>query len=434
MNNWYNEIKSMYIIFVNMIIYLLFSFLQCFFFKKIPSTYVLIANIVQVFLIFYLSRTKFQNIKEKKRVFILLIVDTIILSPIMYYIYTLGFGGVIYNFICIFTALLSIDAFNNHMFCYEEYKSNIKISIILIICVGIIANIFFEETMKQIYSVYIIIMTLAILILRESRSYTYKIRNKASKKTNISIIICSLIIMIEPINKVIYGGVLIIKDFLFNSIEKITYYPLLFIGNIIGNIIEKTDIKTDIIKKEGIKKILLDNTKVGLNEMSPLSQLLLQILRYTIITFFILLIVLIILYLGLKIYKLIRSDYKDTSKQSKLMMEYDEIQAIERKKKKKKIDLLMFSSESKNIISIRKTYRKFLKQCTDMKVFKKYMSSTALNNVLKIKMKKGEDSIDEISKIYNEAKFSNHIISEEMVDGINKKYKNIKDTINRINN
>lgn len=433
MNSWYNEIKSMYVIFVNMVIYLIFSFIQYGFSKKFVNTYVLIANITQVFLIFYLSRTKFQNINEKKRVFILFIADTIIFSPIIHYVYGLPFGGVIFNSICVFTALLSIDMFNNHMFAYEKYRSNIKISMILVVVIGIIFNLSFGEMARQIYSIYIIMGTLSILILRESRNYTYKIRSKVSKKINASIIICSLIIMIEPINNIIYIIIVAMKDFLVSILEKITYYPLLLVGNIIDILLNNTNVPNNNIKKEAIKKVLFDSTQRNLETISPLVQLLLKILRYSVIVICILLLGLIIVYLGRKIYNFIIVDNKDMSKEDKPKKEYDEIQKIERKKKKKKLDMLMSSKDSKNVLSIRKIYRKFLKQCTDMKIFKVYMSSTALSNILKVKIKNNKD-VDEISKIYNEAKFSNHFISDNMVDRIKKAYEKIKLNVKRINN
>lgn len=433
MNSWYNEIKSMYVIFINMMIYLIISFIQYGFSKKFANTYVLLANIIQVFLIFYLSRTKFQNINEKKRVFILFISDTIIFSPIIHYVYALPFGGVIANSICVFTALLSIDMFNNHMFAYEKYRSNIKISMILAVVIAIIFNLSFGEMSRQIYSIYIIMGTLSILILRESRNYTYKIRSKVSRKINTSIIICSLIIMIEPINNIIYGIIVAMKDFLVSILEKITYYPLLLVGNIIDILLNNTNVPNNNIEKEAIKKVLFDSAQRNSETISPLVQLLLKILRYSVIFICILLLGLIIVYLGRKVYKFIIADNKDISKDDKPKKEYDEIQKIERKKKKKKLDMLMSSKESRNVLNIRKIYRKFLKQCTDMKIFKVYMSSTALSNILKVKIKNNKD-VDEISKIYNEAKFSNHFISDSMVDRIKKAYEKVKLNVKRISN
>jgi len=105
---------------------------------------------------------------------------------------------------------------------------------------------------------------------------------------------------------------------------------------------------------------------------------------------------------------------------------------ILREKKNKNNKEGNFSKFIKNFIGkpdvktqILNVYLKFEKKMSDKEIYKSHMTAGQLSSVAKTKIA-DKEAINSITRIYNEAKFSNHQISEKNAEIIKLNYENIR--------
>jgi len=85
----------------------------------------------------------------------------------------------------------------------------------------------------------------------------------------------------------------------------------------------------------------------------------------------------------------------------------------------------IFQGTKSNREKILYTYKGFEKITEDANIYKTYMTATQLKNVTKINVG-NIDNLDDMTQVYNEAKFSLHSMSEESVESVKKGHNNIK--------
>ena len=135
------------------------------------------------------------------------------------------------------------------------------------------------------------------------------------------------------------------------------------------------------------------------------------------------LILILILYI---IYKFLSRFRSKTKKYNGFVEEKERI--VRKKNKKHWVkDLFgkIFQGGGSNRDKILYTYKGFEKITEEADIYKPYMTATQLKNVTKINVD-NFDNLDEMTEVYNEAKFSIHDMTEEQVEQVKKGHNNIK--------
>ena len=98
-----------------------------------------------------------------------------------------------------------------------------------------------------------------------------------------------------------------------------------------------------------------------------------------------------------------------------------------RKKKTRIKDILgrFFQGGGSNRDKILSKYKELEKVAAEVDIYKPHMTATQLKNVIKIKLD-NSDNLDEMTEVYNEAKFSLHDMTEKQVEVVKRAHNNIK--------
>jgi len=110
----------------------------------------------------------------------------------------------------------------------------------------------------------------------------------------------------------------------------------------------------------------------------------------------------------------------------------EEKEKITKKKNKKHwvkdVFSKIFQGGGSNREKILSTYKGFEKITEEADIYKPYMTATQLKNVTKIKVNNSDD-LDEMTQVYNEAKFSMHDMTQDKVEKVKKGHSSIKKQI-----
>jgi len=334
--------------------------------------------------------------------------------------------GVILNLVYSLVLVFSIGIFKETLYSYYQYQNIVRNSLIIIGILGVFINFIFDELFQRINTFYFLILVFSILLLRESRNYKYKIRNKNAKKTNGMIFSVVMLMSIEPIYNIFILFFMKLKGYLSGYFDKFFYYIFCKIGIVINKVCDFIKVnlgnsdsgKIDVQKVDmkAINKVLESKQGVA----GKVRNFIITLIGGGVYCILKILAFIIIAYTVVKLIKIIVARLFDHKEDE------DEDEIVERIKEssnnKKHISIKrIFKSKGDIRDNIRSIYRKFLNQCYKKKVFKPYMSATVLSNVLKIKVDKNEE-LENLAKIYNEAKFSKHEMNVEKLSTMKKSY------------
>lgn len=418
MITWYKEVKFLYVVFINTIFFIALNFLCNLVIREPLSKYFYLLDLVIILTSKYLAYRTFHSMENHKKLIILSTLICLAVNPLVIYISNLKLF--IVNLIYILFILIILNKDSDNIINHDEYKDRISKGFILIIIIGILLSVFYKQLFKDLVLFYFFSIVVSILLLRESRNYDYKIKNKNSKYFNILIGISVMIFSIEPIYEGFYFIVRTIKGFLDKILDKIldflmyvVFAPLSFIfEDLKAYILSKSNVRDPKLPEE-VKPIVNNNINIKETKTSfldiPLVNSILKIL-----------LVCVILYIIYKIYNFfIENVYYSSPKESE--DEFSEKIYTKKKKEFKIFKTLLTSNKDERGIVL-ETYQRFLKVCYKKNFFKKYMTSTVLANVLKIHIDNNKE-LEDLSTIYNKAKFSLHEVSEEDLEKVKESYK-----------
>lgn len=422
--SWYDEVKFIFAVFMNTMLFILWSFFIKILLNIDLSRYIYILNLTILFLTLYLSKYIFKRLYKNNRILLLTLIISILTSPVVYFLMDSKVLGVILNLVYSLVLVFSIGTFKETLYSYYQYQNIVRNSLIIIGILGVFMNFIFDELFQRINTFYFLILVFSILLLRESRNYKYKIRNKNAKKTNGMIFSVVMLMSIEPIYNIFILFFMKLKGYLSGYFDKFFYYIFCKIGIVINKVCDFIKVnlgnsdsgKIDVQKVDmkAINKVLESKQGVA----GKVRNFIITLIGGGVYCILKILAFIIIAYAVVKLIKIIvvrLFDHKE-----------DEDEIVERIKEssnnKKHISIKrIFKSKGDIRDNIRSIYRKFLNQCYKKKVFKPYMSATVLSNVLKIKVDKNEE-LENLAKIYNEAKFSKHEMNVEKLSTMKKSY------------
>ncbi|AWZ47629.1 hypothetical protein C3495_01675 [Clostridiaceae bacterium 14S0207] len=426
MMSWYDEVKFIFAVFMNTMLFILWSFFIKILLNIDLSRYIYILNLTILFLTLYLSKYIFKRLYKNNRILLLTLIISILTSPVVYFLMDSKVLGVILNLVYILVLVFSIGTFKETLYSYYQYQNIVRNSLIIIGILGVFINFIFDELFQRINIFYFLILVFSILLLRESRNYKYKIRNKNAKKTNGMIFSVVMLMSIEPIYNIFILFFMKLKGYLSGYFDKFFYYIFCKIGIVINKVCDFIKVnlgnsdsgKIDVQKVDmkAINKVLESKQGVA----GKVRNFIITLIGGGVYRILKILAFIIIAYTVVKLIKIIVARLFDHKEDE------DEDEIVERIKEssnnKKHISIKrIFKSKGDIRDNIRSIYRKFLNQCYKKKVFKPYMSATVLSNVLKIKVDKNEE-LENLGKIYNEAKFSKHEMNVEKLSTMKKSY------------
>ncbi|GKU26888.1 hypothetical protein [Clostridium folliculivorans] len=405
--NLYNFIKILYGILVSTFAFVISSIILNSIGGVNPSFYVYLITVVFMFLFYYM-------INNTNKYKLIIAIHNLLYFIILYGIFGKS-GNLSLQMIVIIQELLLLSA-DGISITRDFYRNRLK-SLVIGLLIGMFFTLFESKQVTTfLYPFYILFFLTGILLLRASRAFQYKLASSRRVKSYIFILVLSLVLFNPYIYSLAIGTLGILYQKIQWIIVKILYafslllmYPMKVIQLLFQNKnMSDASVKMTDIPYEDQKLIQSDNTFI------------LSVIK---ILFFIG-IVIIILYM----FKLIlnRRKFKHKSKEQLFGIERESLDDSFKKKdnsiknnwtgRKGKI-LEMFYDIQKE------TYRK--------NIFKKSMTANQLLNISKPYID-GDEEFKYIVDCYNEAKFSTHEVSDEMIDETRGKYKTLKNKIKEI--
>lgn len=408
--SWYRQIKTFYTISINMFFFLIWGIISSvFLLNKVDYRLYLISLAAAFLLQFIISKTEGKKLPKLAAALVGIFL-TFIVSKGIYFIF---------NSIFIIVILYITNNIEGEDINYDAYKARAKSGLILILFLGSLLPLVDMNLSRSILKFYIMFLISNIVVMREARSYYYKIRNPRSFIANMFISLAILGLSVDTIFtgfleafkyiiKIAMNIVSLIIDFVGMLIAK----PMLFGINKLRSLITNTLERLKVTEGSSMELNFVRN-RIPWEESDSLAWL------YTVTKIIgVILVLLVVFIIVIKIIKIQSS--KDTS--SEVLRE-----KIKRQKIKKEG---FFSRLIKNILKpsdvkgqILYIYKRFEERTFEKGIFKSHMTAKQLENVTKAYVENPE-GLTSLTNVYNETKFSKHEMNdgnlEEIKEGFNK--------------
>ena len=408
--NHYRIVKLLYTLYMAIFMFII----EINIFSPMPSNRIGIKDFLILIILGLLM--EYLNYKEKKPKLILLIVLAIdlIYSAIFYWFGSRG-NYFVLSFMLNLIYILIHNKFDEPNIDNYHYKSLGKILNIILVLSILFYGFLTPYEVSYLFKAYIAYLISYILLLRESRRFSFKLYKKEDNIIT-SLYVIFIIFMFTPIcNKIIQGIIGVLGKLL----ELVAYIIATMLYYTIGMVILKLK---EFIKRNAVKtpsnesKDIFDLMKETLKDKNPDSvyNTWFFILAYSII---IILIILLLIYIFKKFR--LRTIEKDGFVEIR-----EKVENIPFMKKRKRVSYGNNKAKNKNLIFV--CYRKFLILAWKKGLYKNYMTSRQVNGMVRTEISNKDEELKILSEVYNEAKFSNHNLNEEKVKNVENAYKEVK--------
>jgi len=410
--SWYRQVKTLYTTTLTIFFFIMWAFIEKIIFQNNIKYSLIIITLISVFLMQYL-------IYKRVNKYLSLVIPLIISILILHFI--LKDSLIIVNLIFVVATMIFNLTIENDTVNYYQYKRTLTNGLYLIIPIGIIGIMFRSELIIYLFRAYMFYLILTIITFRESLRYMYNIRNKSSIYVNLGIVL---------------GIIALCQEYAFNAFNKIIIWIfglISFVGDLILTVIVKILEKpmqfiVDSLKKAMMKNQHLEEMLDRIGDKSEVREFIYgeSTLKYPIWIKIVLLI--IVFYLLYKIVSKIAIGVKVNEN-------YEEcVESINEKSHKKKPSYIskfikkIFRKKGDIREEILYNYKNFEEITEKADIYKTYMTATQLKNVTKVKID-NVDGLEDMTNIYNKAKFSTQELNEENLQQVKNSYENIKKQI-----
>lgn len=366
----------------------------------------------------FLAAFLLQSVKNTK---LAPVISFIIAAAILFLMY--GRASLIINALYLVFIIFMTDRNETEDINYELYKQRAEQAIACLVLVGLIF-IFVKLPMQQyILKFYLIFLISVSILMREGRNYYYRIRNKRSYITNFAVAVGIVFLSLDKV----FNIVVIILGFiagLFNRLADkllellafIIQKPLVAAINFLGKrMLNKQDLFNNIMSNKNSQQ-LANKVQDKTAENFTLPHWIIDSLRLGI-----LLLIIFIVYKAAAAYKTKVNSRSLDSVEERIKLTTEKVNNENPFKRAVK-NILFFGELKDQAIHV---YRKFQIRTNQKGIFKTYMTAKQLENVTKAFIDNPE-GMDDLTKIYNEAKFSNHSLTKDQLDTIKNSYNKIK--------
>lgn len=409
--SWYRKVKSIYSISLVTISFIIWSTLSNWIFKN-PVNYKIF--LITLGIVFF---TQYLSVKSLRKIIVILVPFGV--SLVASFIFFKGQSILLNSVFLLFMILVTYSLEDNNI-DHSQYKDDIVKSMVALAIVWVFSFILGRDFVNALYKFHILYIIMIIILMRETRRYVYGVKNNTSMVTNIIIGTSVLVLSLDYANEIVGKLLAMLTKLLSYLLTMITSILTLVFGGVVAAVSEKLRelilerkafVPNETIVDEKLKK-QPDFTEYKGIELPPWLILIFKIL-----------ILILILYI---IYKFL-SRFRSKSKNYDGFVEEKE-RIVKKKKKKhwvKDFFGKVFLSGGNNREKILYAYKNFEKVTEEAEIYKPYMTATQLKNVTKINVDNIEN-LEEMTQVYNEAKFSMHDMTEEQVQQVKKGHNNIK--------
>lgn len=407
MMNLYNFIKILYGILVSTFAFVISSILLNVVGGVTPSFYIYLITVVFMFLFYYM-------ISKSNKFKLIIAIHNLLYFLTLYFIFGKSSNLSLQMIVVIQELLLlSVEGIS---ITRDFYRNRLK-SLVVGLVIGMFFTLFESNQVTMfLYPFYILFFLTGILLLRASRAFQYKLTSSRTVKTYIFILVLSLVLF----NPYIYGFAITIIGLLYEKIQwiiiKVIYvfslllmYPVQVIQLLFKNKnVSDVSVKMTNIPNEDQNLIQSDNTFI---------LLIIKIMFFVVIG-------IIVLYM----FKLVinKRKFKNRSIEQLIGIERESLDDTFKKK-----DSSVKNSWIGRKGKILEMFYDIQKEAYKKNLFKKSMTANQLLNISKPYID-GDEEFKYIVDCYNEAKFSSHEVSDEVVDKTREKYKTLKKKIKEI--
>ncbi|ERI94332.1 toxin secretion/phage lysis holin [Clostridiales bacterium oral taxon 876 str. F0540] len=413
--SWSRQIKILQSICTNMFFYIIWGIVS----------YIILSNKVdyRLFLIALASNFLAQFIFSKwvNKALILIPVFT---GVVLVYLISKG-SGILFNSIFIVFSIYVSSSFDNEEINYDVYKARAKQALSLILVIGLVLPIIDSELTKSILKFYIMFVATIIWALREARSYSYKLRSKNSFKVSIGLTAGMLLLSVDKVFSVLMKFFILIFTGISRGLEHIANFILDCLGLILSrplqyivDHLQPIFAKSKLFKNQNVEVKVQENNELikrgGEGFVPPIW--LTNLIK----------LVLLILILYIVYRFLLKDKFYKSGHDGKIVEEKRE------KIKRDKRSGNFLTRAIQNLITpkdfrsqILNVYRKFETKTFEKGIYKSYMTAKQLENHTRVNIENPQ-GINNLTEIYNEAKFSNHGVSEDKVKIIKEEFNNVK--------
>lgn len=413
--SWARQIKILQSISTNMFFYIIWGI----------TSFIILSNKIdyRLFLIALISSFLGQFIFSRWSNKALILIP-VFLGVILVYLISKG-SGILFNSLFIVFTIYIASSFDNEEINYQVYKARAKQALSIILIIGLVTPIIDADLTKSILKFYIMFVISVIWSLREARSYSYKLRGKNSFKVNIGLTAVLLLLSVDKI----FSAFINFFNSIFSAISRWLDYITNFVIDCVGLVMNKPlqyivdhlqpiFAKSKLFKNQNVEVKVQENNeliKKGGEGFVP------PIWLTNLIKVILLVLILYIVYRFLlkdRFYKFGHDDKIVEEKREKI--------------KRDKQNGNFFTRAIQNLITpkdfrsqILNVYKKFETKTFEKGIFKSYMTAKQLETHTKVHIENSQ-GINKLTEVYNEAKFSNHGVSEEKVKIIKEEFNNIK--------
>ncbi|MCB2299431.1 hypothetical protein [Clostridium tagluense] len=411
--SWYRKVKSIYSISLVTISFVIWSTLSKWLFEKPVEYKLFLICLCIVFFTQYLN-----SVKLKKSLFILVILGLSMLASFILFKGQIIFINTIF---LLFMALITYSLEDSPI-DHSQYKQDIGKSMVVLVFIWMLSFTLGSDFVNAMYRFHVLYIIMIIILMRETRRYVYAVKSNTSIVTNIIIGISVLTLSLDFANKIIAK----VLDMIIKLVNFIMFLIVSLLTTVFGAPISwiSEKIKQLLLKSEDKFTLKGSTAEESLKQQKPdMSKYQNIQIPPVIILIFKILILLLILYV---IYKFLSRFRNKTKIYNGFVEEKERI--VKKKNKKHWIKNLIskiFQGGESNRDKILYTYKGFEKITEEADIYKPYMTASQLKNVTKINVD-NSDNLDEMTLVYNEAKFSLHPMTQENVEGVKKGYSNIK--------
>jgi hypothetical protein len=303
---------------------------------------------------------------------------------------------------------------------YETYKERAKNGLSFILLLGIFLPFIDMNLSKSILKFYVMFLVSNIIVLREARSYYYKVRNVRNLIANMLISIFILVLSID----VVFSKFLDIAGYIMGIVLKIAGEIVGFLSGLLAKPLMFGISKLSILVSKGLanrKPRELIKTPDWMQEEVQIVEL--ESLQWLMNVLKIAVIIIILIVIVIAVIRVI-GFYEN--KNTALEEHREKLQRETRKKDS------FISRFVKNFIKpsdvrgqILFVYKKFQEKTFDKGIFKRHMTAKQLENVTKAYIESAE-GLSTLTNVYNEAKFSNHNVTNVEVKNIREEFNKVK--------
>lgn len=408
---WMRKIKVLYMLSFSVLFYASWSIIAGILLYEKPS-FLLFALLILTCIItqIFFSHDQYGKIP---------LAVTIAVSAVLCFL--IGIKYFIFNEAAVIFYILCLNKLERQDLLYEEARNKVRKNIIFMVLLGIFLFIY-KFDIQYIIRMYFLFLILSIISLREIRAYQFGIARKNYLITNIGITISIVVLSVN----VIFGTIAKAFSVVFKFVLDILSYVAFYLGCAIGYIL--MPLTNLFIKSPKNKKDYVDYVgnvgktpdfskyKGGSITVSPVALYIIEAA-----------IVVIILFV---LYKFFR-----TGNRNKKILKDDEIEiredikSVHKHGRKKADDLAEFLKARTIKDKIFYYFKKYEQKTFDKGIFKTFMTAGQLKNIVRANTDAEADSLENITDLYNEAKFSSHDMKDNDIKTIKISFKDVKNKI-----